>query len=269
MSGTEGLELYWQAWLPDSEPKAILIIAHGVSEHSGRYSHVGERLAAAGYAVYALDHRGHGRSEGRRAVVDRMAHIVEDLNGLIETATSSNPGKGTFLLGHSMGGAVALEYAFEHQDRLAGLILSGPAAALEAASPVTRALGRVLSTLAPSLGIFAIETGAVSRDPDVVSKYENDPLVFHGKLPARTITELTGAIEHFPERVPKLTLPLLVMHGTADRLTPPAGSKMVYERAGSSDKTLKLYNGLYHEILNEPEQGQVLSDLLEWLEARV
>jgi acylglycerol lipase len=246
----------------------VVAIAHGVSEHSGRYAHVGERLAAAGYAAYALDHRGHGRSEGRRAVVDRMAHVVEDLHTLIELARSSTPGRKIVLLGHSMGGAVALEYAFDRQDGLAGLILSGPAAALEAASPVTRALGRALSRLAPALGILEIDAAGVSRDPEVVSAYEQDPLVFHGKLPARTIAELAGAIEHFPERVGKLTLPLLVMHGTADRLTPPAGSKMVCERAGSSDKTLKLYDGLYHEILNEPEQEQVLSDLLEWLEAR-
>jgi alpha-beta hydrolase superfamily lysophospholipase len=267
--GERGLELYWQAWLPESAaPHAVVVLAHGASEHSGRYAWTGEQLAARGYALYAIDHRGHGKSEGGRAVIDRMANAVEDLHTLVEVATAANPGRPVVLLGHSMGGAVALSYTLAHEDSLDALVLSAPLAALEAASPVQRVAGRVLSVVAPSLGVVAIDSTAVSRDPQVVADYEADPLNYHGKLPARTVAELSSAINGYPDAVPRFRLPLLAMHGTADRLTPIAGSEMVVERAGSEDKTLKRYDGLYHELLNEPERQQVLDDIADWLDAR-
>jgi alpha-beta hydrolase superfamily lysophospholipase len=147
-------------------------------------------------------------------------------------------------------------------------VLSAPLAALEAASPVQRLAGRVLSVVAPSLGVVGIDATAVSRDPEVVADYDADPLNYHGKLPARTVAELTSAIDGYPDAVSRFRLPLLAMHGTADRLTPVAGSEMVVERAGSQDKTLELYDGLYHELLNEPERQRVLDDIAGWLDAR-
>lgn len=267
--GEGGLEIYWQAWLPeDATPRATVVLAHGASEHSGRYAWTGEQLAARGYALYAIDHRGHGRSEGGRAVIDRMRHAVEDLHTLVESAAAAQPGRPVVLLGHSMGGAVALSYTVEHEDALDALVLSGPLAAFEAASPVQRVAGRVLSVVAPSLGVVGIDSTAVSRDPQVVADYDADPLNYHGKLPARTLAELTRAIDGYPDAVQRFELPMLVMHGTADRLTPIAGSEMVVERAGSVDKTFKRYDGLFHEILNEPERQQVLDDIADWLDAR-
>jgi alpha-beta hydrolase superfamily lysophospholipase len=269
-SGEGGIEIYWQAWLPDggAEPRAVVVIAHGASEHGGRYAWTGEQLVSRGYAVYAIDHRGHGRSAGDRAVIDRMRNAVEDLHTLVEKAAASHPGRPLVLLGHSMGGAVALSYTIEHEDALDALVLSGPLAALEAASPVQRVAGRVLSVVAPKLGVVGIDSSAVSRDPDVVSDYDADPLNYHGKLPARTVTELARAIEGYPAAVEKLTLPMLVLHGTADRLVPIAGGEMVYERAGSEDKAFKRYDGLFHEILNEPERQEVLDDIAAWLDER-
>jgi alpha-beta hydrolase superfamily lysophospholipase len=266
-TGAGGIEIRWQAWLP-TDPKAVVVIAHGAGEHSGRYAHVATRLVDAGYAVYALDHRGHGRSGGRRAVVDRMDNVVADLRSLIALAAAEQPGRKVFLLGHSMGGTISLALAARHQQELAGMALSGPVAVLEAASPALRLAAKVLSALTPGLGVFGVDPSLVSRDPDVVRAYREDPLVFHGKLPARTVAELAGAVEGFPAAIPGIRLPLLLMHGTADKLAPPAGSTMVHERAGSSDKTLRLYEGLYHEILNEPEQETVITDLLDWLNAR-
>jgi alpha-beta hydrolase superfamily lysophospholipase len=266
--GERGLEIYWQAWLPDGEPRAVVVLAHGASEHSGRYEWTGDQLTARGYAVYALDHRGHGQSEGGRAVIDRMSHAVEDLHTLVERAGAAHPGRPLVLLGHSMGGAVALSYTIEHEDALDALVLSAPLAALEAAPPVARIAGRVLSVVAPSLGVVAIDATAVSRDPQVVADYEADALNYHGKLPARTVSELARAIDGYPEAVTHFKLPMLVLHGTADRLTPIAGSEMVVERAASDDKTLKRYDGLFHEILNEPERQQVLDDIAGWLDAR-
>jgi acylglycerol lipase len=266
--GEGGLEIYWQAWLPEGEPRAVVVLAHGASEHSGRYAWTGEQLNARGYAVYAIDHRGHGKSAGGRAVIDRMSNAVEDLHTLVERARGAHPGRPLVLLGHSMGGCVALAYTEQHEDALDALVLSGPLAVLEAASPAQRVVGRVLSAVAPSLGVVAIDSTAVSRDPQVVADYDDDPLNYHGKLPARTVAELSKAIEGFPEAVTRFKLPLLVMHGTADRLVPIAGGEMVAERAGSEDKTFKRYDGLFHEILNEPERQQVVNDMADWLDAR-
>lgn len=263
------MRIHWQAWLPAGDPRAVVVLAHGVSEHGGRYAWVGERLAERGFALYAGDHRGHGRSSGARAVIDRLDNAVRDLDGVVELAQAAHPGATTFLLGHSMGGAVALAYALEHQDRLDGMVLSAPLAALEAASPLTRIAGRVLSAIAPRTGVYAIDSSCVSRDPGVVRDYDADPLNHHGKLPARTVAELTSAIGAFPDTVGRLTLPILTMHGSADRLTPPEGSEMILERAGSEDKSIVRYEGLYHELLNEPERQKVLDDIVAWMEARL
>ena len=267
-SGAEGVEIFWQQWLPAvPQPAATVVIAHGVSEHSGRYAHVAARLNAAGYSVAALDHRGHGRSGGDRCVVDRMDNAVADLGTAIALARDAVGAPKLFLLGHSMGGAIALEYALHDQGKLDGLILSAPAAALEAASRFELVAGRVLSRVAPSLGVFAIDSSSVSRDPQVVIDYDADPLGFHGKLPARTVAELAGVIETFPERVGSLRLPLLVMLGTGDKLVPPDAGRMVHAGASSAEKKLIEYDGLYHEILNEPEQDRVMDDLVAWLDA--
>jgi acylglycerol lipase len=269
LTGIGGLRIYWQSWLADSEPRAVVVIAHGAGEHGGRYQHVADRLAAQGYAVYAIDHRGHGRSEGPRALIDRTDNAVADLDSLIVLAATKHPGTQLFLLGHSMGGAISLRYAMRHQERLSGLILSGPLAALEAASPPVRVIAKVLSVVVPGLPVLAVDESLVSRDPAVVQAYVEDPLVHHGKLPARTVAELAAAVESFPSGVGAITVPTLIMYGTADGLCPPVGSVMLYERISSTDKTVKAYEGLYHEILNEPEQERVLDDMCSWLAARV
>jgi acylglycerol lipase len=269
-TGVGELQIYWQAWLPEGVRQASVVIAHGASEHGGRYDHVVQELVPAGYGVYAIDHRGHGRSGGRRAVIDRLAYAVADLDTLIDLATRADEGRRPYLLGHSMGGCISIAYALEHQDKLAGLALSAPLAIIPA-NPLQRALVRVLSTLAPGMGVAGIDTATISRDPDEVRAYEQDPLVFHGKLQARTAVELADAAAAFPEAVASLRLALLVMHGGADRLVSPASAKMIYARAGSTEKTLKLYEGFYHELFNEPpaDRQRALADLSTWLTERV
>ena len=268
-TGDAGGEIFWQSW-PASDgavAKGVVVIAHGVSEHSGRYAHVARRLTDAGYDAYALDHRGHGRSEGGSANIGRISSAVADIGTLIGIARGESEAPKAFLLGHSMGGALALEFALERQDELDGLVLSAPAASVEAASGLELLAARALSVVTPNLGVFRVDPTAVSRDPAVVRDYESDPLNYHRKLPARTVAELAAAAEGFPGRLPALTLPLLVMVGTADRLVPPDASRMIAERAGSADKRLIEYDGLYHEILNEPEQDKVMDDLVGWLDA--
>jgi alpha-beta hydrolase superfamily lysophospholipase len=266
--GAGGLRIFWQAWLPDGDRRGVVAMAHGASEHSGRYAWAGEQLAARGYALYALDHRGHGQSGGARAVIDRVDNAVADLGQLVAIAGGeSADGAKPFLFGHSMGGFLALAFATRRQDEIRGLILSAPVAVLEAASPVQRIAGHVLSAIAPKLGVFAIDSSTVSRDPEMVRDYDADPLNHHGKLPARTVHEMAQEVARFPESVPSITVPLLVQVGTGDRLVPPESSELVYSWASSEDKTIKHYDGLYHEIFNEPEREQVVADTLAWLDA--
>jgi acylglycerol lipase len=266
--GAGGVDIFWQAWLPDAAPRAVVGLAHGASEHSGRYAWTGEQLAARGYALYALDHRGHGQSGGPRALIDSIGNVVADVGTLLSlAAVQSGGGAKPFLLGHSMGGLIALAFATRRQDEIEGLIVSAPVAVLEAASPVQRLAGHVLSVVAPKLGVYEIDSSTVSRDPDVVHDYDADPLNYHGKLPARTVHEMAGEVGLFPDSLARITVPLLVQVGTGDKLVPPVSSELVYERASSEDKTIKRYDGLYHEILNEPERDAVVADTLAWLDA--
>ncbi|WP_420467683.1 lysophospholipase [Panacagrimonas sp.] len=268
--GKKDVEIYWQSWQPTS-PKALVVLVHGLGEHSGRYAHVAEALVGAGCAVYAIDHRGHGKSGGPRAFVDRFAHAVEDIDHLVDLARREQPRLPTFLLGHSMGGALSLSYALKNPGKLYALMLSGPAVALDGAPPMMKPIAKFLSMVAPRLGMFGIDPSLVSRDRDMVAAYASDPLNAHGKVPARTLGEIVNFVEILPALLPALQLPLLVMHGQDDKLAGVAGSQMVIDKCGSKDKTLKVYPGLYHEIFNElpADRALVLQDMTDWIGARV
>ncbi len=270
LTGAEGKRIYWQAWSPEGDAKAAVIVVHGAGEHGGRYRYVVERLVPQGFVVYAIDHRGHGRSEGARAQIDRMQHLVSDLDQLVDSIRAVHPRRKLVLLGHSMGGCVAIAYAIVHQDRLDGLVLSAPLAALEATPLPLRVIARGLSVVRPDAGVYQVSSDAVSRDAAEVAAYDEDPLNHHGRLPARTVQELADTIAGFDADGPKLTVALLVMIGTADTVVPPAGGRMVYDRASSEDKTLLTYPGFYHEIFNEPagERDRPLDDLAAWLTER-
>jgi acylglycerol lipase len=268
-AGAKGLGIYWQSWQEEVPRRAVVVISHGAGEHSSRYRHVAIELAELGYPVYALDHRGHGRSGGRRALVDRLDNAVADLDVLIGLARRQQPGVPLFLLGHSLGGTIALRYVLQHQDSLDGLILSGPVAAIDLPPAPLRLAAMALSAVAPWMPVLAVDPATISRDPREVEAYRTDPLVHHGKLPVRTVAEIASATEAFPEQVPSLTLPLLLVHGSEDRLAPVEGSRMVHERASSEDNTLKIYDGLFHEVLNElaEDRARVLADIFAWLHA--
>ena len=268
LEGAGGMSLFWQGWLPDGAPRAVVVIAHGAGEHSGRYDHVAARLTDAGYAVRALDHRGHGRSQGAREVIDSLDDAVADLDAFVLASARAHPGRPVVLYGHSMGGMIAIGYAIAHQDRLAGLILSGPLSQLDVpgvAAPLVAAIGAV----EPRLPLVKLDAGQVSRDPAVVADYRADPLNHHGMLPARTVAVMLAAVRSFPDTVGQITLPTLIVYGTDDGLVPPAGPRMVGERIGSGDITVIPYDGLYHEVHNEPEQETVLGDIVDWLDGHV
>ena len=268
--GYKGLNLYYQCWLPEKSPKAVLLVAPGLAEHSGRYENLVNYFVPKGYSVYAFDYWGHGKSEGMRAYVDRFTDYLTDLKTFFDMVRKEHKDAKIFLVGHSVGATIAVAYAVEHQQELAGLILS--AATLKLApivSPVLIAMAGVISALLPKMGVTVIDASTISRDQAVVDAYENDPLVYRGKIPARTGAELIKTMRELPSQMPELKLPILIMHGSADQLSYPEGSKLLYERASSKDKTLKLYDGFYHEIFNEPEHKQVMADVEAWLTKHV
>lgn len=265
--GTLPPGLYRQAWTVE-DPVGAVVLVHGAHEHGGRYRHVAERLAAAGYAAHAVDHPGHGRSPGRRGNIGSMAAAVEGVAGLVRYAEERHPGVPLFVYGHSLGGLIALQYLTGTPDaRVTGAVISAPALDTSAANAVQRTVAPLLSRVLPDLGVLQLDAEAVSRDPEVVRAYRTDPLNHTGRMVARTGAELMAAALAMPRRLPALTLPLLVLHGTADRLVPPAASEVVRAHAGSPDLTVRVYEGLFHEPHNEPERDDVLADVVAWLDA--
>ena len=268
--GVRNADIYYQSWLPDGDVIAVLIIVHGLGEHSGRYMNFVNHFVPLGYAVYGFDHIGHGRSEGKREGIRRFTDYTETLTRYYKKVTESRNGKPIFLVGHSMGGLIVSHYLLEHQAGFNGAIISVPLVKVsDTISKTTIFIGKLLSVVAPQLGLLSLDVNAISRDPDVVKKYVDDPLVFHGKTPARLAAELLKAMLHVTAQAEKITLPFIVVQGGADRLVDPGGAQMLYDRAGSADKTIKIYDGLYHEVFNEPEHPQVLKDVETWIAARI
>jgi len=269
--GKEGLDLYWQAWLPPQTPRATLLVMHGLAEHSGRYGNPVEYFVPKGYAAYSFDLRGHGRSSGVRCYVDHFSDYVDDLRIFHGMVHGWNPRARIFLLGHSMGATIAVAYAAVYQNELSGLILSG--AVLKPGASVTRlqvVMAKALSALAPKVGVAPLDSSGISRDLAVVKAYDNDPLVYRGKVTARLGAEFIKVMQkEIPAKMPRIEIPLLVMYGSEDRLANPEGSVLVYNLAKSKDRTLKCYDGFYHEIFNDPERARVFADMEAWLTAHL
>ena len=265
-SGVRGVPIAHREWLPDGDARGTVVIAHGINEHSGRYEHVAERLVRDRWMVAAADHRGHGLSGGRRAAVERFDDWITDLDSYIRGILTAAPHP-LFLLGHSLGGLIATVYALRHQDALDGLILSSPSVMPPAKmSPTTLRAGRFLSRWASNLPVVALRLDAVSRDPAVVAAYRADPLVHLGKVRARTGAEILRAIDEVRRDISRLHLPVLTVQGTVDLLVDPGAARWVDGHVGSEDHTLRIYEGLYHEVFNEPERDVVLDDLAGWLD---
>jgi acylglycerol lipase len=266
----ENLSLYYQGWLPDSDPKAILLIVHGLAEHGGRYHHLVNHFVPKGYAVYSFDQRGHGKSPGKKGYIKSFSFLVDDLGNFLKFVHDKHKNSKIFVVAHSVGGTVSTAYAASHQDGFDGLILSG--ATLQAGSSVPRfliAIAPILSLLIPKVGLYTIDAPSISSDSSVVDDYIHDPLVYRGKISTRLGVEIIKTMQGLPSKAPKINSPLLIMYGTADKLSEPKGSLMLYERASSKDKTLKPYDNFYHEIMNEPGREQVFQDVEEWLESRI
>jgi acylglycerol lipase len=263
--GHGGVKLFEESWKPESAPRGVLVVVHGLKDHSARYQDFAEAAVRRGYAVYAFDLRGHGRSEGMRVFTSSFDDYLADLGIFLERVKKSEPGVTPFLFGHSMGGAIATLYAMGHGAELRGLVLSG--AALQSDVSGATATGtKIVAAVTPHAGVFQLDLDDFSRDPATVWEGRVDPLVYQEPAPARTAREVLGAIDRIQEHMEDLKVPVLILHGGADKVTPPDGSRALYRRARAEDKTLRIYDGLYHDLLHEPERAQVTGDVLGWLD---
>ncbi|UQX10878.1 alpha/beta hydrolase [Candidatus Mycobacterium methanotrophicum] len=268
--GVGGVRIVYDLWTPDITPRGVVVLSHGLGEHARRYDHVAARFGQDGLVTYALDHRGHGRSGGKRVLVKDICEYTGDFATLVGIATKEHSGLTRIVLGHSMGGGIVFAYGVERPDDYDLMVLSGPAVAAQTAvSPLLLPIAKALGAIAPGLPVQELDAGAISRDPAVVTAYNTDPLVHHGKVPAGIARALLTVGETMPQRAPALAAPLLVVHGSEDRLIPVDGSRQLVEAVGSSDVELKVYPGLYHEVFNEPERNQVLDDVVSWITARL
>lgn len=268
VTARDGTKLLAREWAPTGDPKAVVVVMHGLKDHSARYADFATKLVGAGYVVYAFDLRGHGRSAGPRVAPDDWTDYVTDLDQFLTSVEARQPSKRVFLFGHSMGGAIAARTAELHKPQLAGLMLSGPAVAIDA-PPLLLALTRMAAAANPRAPALDLPNENFSSTPGAAAAMSKDELVSQPKGPARTAAGLVEGIRSIWSDVDALTLPLLAMHGTNDKLTAPSGSRALVERAPSRDKTLVIYDGFWHDLLHEPDHARVESDLLAWLDARV
>jgi alpha-beta hydrolase superfamily lysophospholipase len=268
--GARNLSVYYQYWTPESAPKALLLLVHGAGEHSDRYRALARYFTRHGYAIAALDHPGHGKSEGRYGHVERFEDFVSTLDIFQRKVTGDFPQLPQILLGHSMGGLISSLYLLRNQQNVVACVMSGPAIKTDIEPGYLQLLLiRCLSMVAPKSGVLQLDAAGVSRDPAVVAAYVSDPLVNHDKMSARMVAELFAGMKQVQAEAGKISLPLLLLHGGADVMASPEGSRFLYEHAGSADKTLEIFPGLFHEIFNEPEHEAIFATVLEWCDKRL
>ena len=269
-AGIDKAQMYHQSWLPEGKPKAAVILAHGLAEHSGRYMNVVNHLTSRDFAMYGLDHIGHGQSEGTRVYVRQFSDYTDTFASYVEQVRATYPTVPLFLYAHSVGALIAALFLFDHAVALSGVVFSGPCVKVPSnVSATTVFLAKALSRIVPKLGLSPVDASGVSRDPAEVQAYLDDPLVYNGKTTARLASELMKAMQRVSAEASRITLPALIVHGGEDKIIDPDGSQMLHAILGSQDKTLTIYDGLFHEIHNEPEHPQVLSDISAWLEQRL
>jgi acylglycerol lipase len=265
---SNGLNLFYRCWRPSGTPRAVVVIVPGFNSHSGYYTWVAERLVEKGLAVYAIDLRGRGKSDGERFYVQQFADYAADVGALMSLVKANEPNLPVFLLGHSAGGVVSCLYTLDHQQELAGLVCESFAFKVPAPD-FALAVFKGLSHLAPHAHVLHLKNADFSRDPAVVEAMDHDPLIAHETQPTQTLAEMVRADERLEREFADVTLPLLILHGTNDKATRPSGSQQFYETASSRDKTLKLYEGGYHDLLNDTDRDVVIADISAWLEAHL
>lgn len=261
---------HWPAINAKSPIKAVVVLIHGLGEHCQRYEHLATHLNSSGFALSSMDLPCHGQSDGLRGHVNSFDDYEEAVLELIARTKVLYPDSPLFLLGHSMGGLIATKLLLNHQDKFAGALLSGAAIQSPQEPPSWQvAIMKVVAKFLPKAPVLALDASAVSRDPAVVEKYMNDPLISHAKLTAQFLVSMTSAMEESKEKASLINLPIRIMHGSADVMTAPAGSQLLHDSVSSNDKSITLYDGLFHEIFNEPEREQIFAEMISWMNERV
>jgi acylglycerol lipase len=268
VKGPADLSLFIRSWRPAAKPRAVVAIVPGFNAHSGYYAWTAEQFTVHGLAAYAVDLRGRGHSDGERFYVQEFGEYVSDVATLIALVKLRERGLPIFLLGHSAGGVVSCMYTLDHQAELSGLICESFAHEIPAPDFVL-AVFKGLSHLAPHARILHLKNELFSRDPKAVQAMNDDPLIAHETQPTRTLAEMVRADERLRKEFPQITLPVLILHGTADKATNPSGSQRFYDNAGSHDKTLRLYEGHFHDLLNDVDKEKVMADILGWIDQRI
>lgn len=264
--GVGRLKIFFRSWQPATPPRGVVVVVHGFNSHSGYYRWTAQQLTARGYAVFAIDHRGRGKSDGERYYVEKASDYVDDVSTLVQLAKQRQPGLPVFMLGHSAGGVISCTYALDQQAELAGLICESFAFRVYAPDFALAVL-KGLSHLAPHAHVLKLKTEDFSRDPQVIAAMLDDPLLANEVQPTLTVAEMVRADERLEREFSRITLPVLILHGSADKVTKPSGSVRFHEQAGSKDKTLKLYEGHAHDLLNDVDRELVMADISGWLEA--
>lgn len=268
--GDASLELYYQSWQPQGEPKAVLVIIHGVAEHSNRYLNLVDNLLPENIAIYSYDQRGHGSSPGQRGYIESWSEYRTDLKRFLELVHQREPKLPVFVYGHSQGALIILEFLIQDTDHIAGIIVSGPPLdTTQAASPLLVVAAKFLSRVWPTFSFDSpINPAQLSCDVRVVQKYQDDPEVFK-ILTARWGTEYLNAQNRTREHTSDIDLPILILHGGDDSICDPQASQDLYDQVSSTDKTLKIYPSYFHEIHNEPGHITVVQDIEAWISERV
>lgn len=264
----DGQKVFYRNWKTTGSPKAVVVIVHGFNSHSGYYQWVAEQLATNNYEIFAIDLRGRGNSDGERFYIQDYQELISDIDQLVNIAKAAGPDLPIFLLGHSAGGVLSSIYTMEHQDKLNGFICESFAFQVPAPDFAIAVL-KGLSHIAPHAHVLRLKNEDFSRDVAVVEAMNNDPLIAHEVQPTKTVQQLALADERLKTGMNTVTLPLLILHGTADKATKPSGSQYFYDNAASKDKTLKLYPGHYHDLLNDVDKETVMGDILQWVYSRI
>ncbi|MCK4916820.1 MAG: lysophospholipase [Candidatus Omnitrophica bacterium] len=267
----EGLKLLERCWKPNNDSKAVVILVHGYAEHSARYNYFAQQLVKNKYSVYSFDLRGHGLSEGIRVFVSTFKEYLDDLDKFLERVRKLEKGKPIFIMGCSLGGTIVTSYVIENNPEVEGIILIAALLKIPEHVPLyIRKTALVVGRVLPYLPLLKkVDSSLLSRDLAVNLRYQNDPLVYHGKMLAGEAVAINNGIKKMQGKINLIKLPLLIMHGTADCITDVDGSKQIYKNAGSPDKILKLYKGFYHDLMNDPDKKKLLTDLVSWLDIHV
>ena len=268
--GMDGIELYSQQWLPEGPPRAIIAIVHGIGDHSGRYNNVIQPMVSNDYGVYGYDLRGHGKSPGQRGHINAWKEYRLDLLSFIQMIKGQQSGLPIFLLGHSMGALIALDFMVSEREALAGAIISGaPIEPVGIAKPYLVALAHVLSRIYPKFSLdLGLDQDAISRQPSVVKAYQDDPLVY-GKVSARWGIESLRTVESVKGQAGNIAIPILMVHGEADRLNSEEGAKKFFDQIQFQDKEFIGYVESYHEVHNDLEYERMVRDILDWLQRHI